>query len=138
MNQQNKLMVEDADVTSRCRAINKPGLYSILPASNRVFSYLPGFKDVQAQVLAAEQLGARFVEYELFVQPKGGTTGPRVEELEHFFFVLEGRLEFRLDGSKHSLKKGSFCWLPPSLPFQLTNPSAAVARLLWIRRDLQS
>ena len=76
MNQDKKLIASDLDVTSRCRAINKPGLYSILPASNRVLSTLPGFKDVQAQVLAAPQMGARFVEYELVIQAGGGHVQP--------------------------------------------------------------
>jgi (S)-ureidoglycine aminohydrolase len=134
MKQDKMLIVSDADVTSRCRAINKPGIYSILPASNRVFSYLPGFKDVQVQVLAAPQIGARFVEYELVIQPKGGMSSPHRENMEHFLFVLEGGLEFVLDGSKHSLERGSFCWLPPSRSFQLTNRSTTVTRMVWIRR----
>lgn len=134
MKQEKMLVVSDSDVTSRCRAINKPGIYSILPASNRVFSYLPGFKDVAAQVLATPQLGARFVQYELVVQPNGGTSGPRDEALEHFLFVLEGGVDFELDGSRQSLEKGSFCWLPPSRPFQFTNRSGTAARIIWIRR----
>lgn len=134
MNPNKPLIVDDANVTSRCRAINKPGIYSILPASNRVFSYLPGFKDVAAQVLAAPQLGARFVQYELFVQPGGGTSAPRGEKLEHFLFVLEGGLDFSLDGAKHSLERGSFCWLPPSRPFEFSNSTNGVTRLIWIRR----
>lgn len=134
MKQDKMLIVSDADVTSRCRAINKPGIYSILPASNRVFSYLPGFKDVAAQVLATPQLGARFVQYELVVQPNGGTSEPHNEALEHFMFVLEGGVDFELDGSKQSLEKGCFCWLPPSRPFQFSNRTGAEARIVWIRR----
>ena len=30
-----KLIVSDADVTSRCRCINKPGSYMIFPRANR-------------------------------------------------------------------------------------------------------
>ena len=71
-----KFIVGEADVTSRSRAINKPGIYSLLPAANRVFSSLPGLQDVHAQVLGAPQLGAKFVEYELFVDPGGKTLSP--------------------------------------------------------------
>jgi (S)-ureidoglycine aminohydrolase len=134
MKQDKMLVVDDADITSRCRAINKPGMYAILPASNRVFSYLPGFKDTAAQVLATPQLGARFVQYELVVQPGGGTSRPMNETWEHFLFVLEGGLQFELDGKKHALERGSFCWLPPSRPFQMVNSMASAARLVWIRR----
>lgn len=134
MKQDKMLIVDDADITSRCRAINKPGIYSILPASNRVFSYLPGFKDVAAQVLATPQLGARFVQYELEIRPGGGTSTPYNEGLEHFLFVLEGGLDFQLDGSKQTLEKGCFSWLPPSRPFQFTNHSNTNTRVVWIRR----
>jgi (S)-ureidoglycine aminohydrolase len=134
MKQDKMLIVDDADITSRCRAINKPGIYSILPASNRVFSYLPGFKDVAAQVLATPQLGARFVQYELVVQPNGGTSAPYDEALEQFMFVLDGEISFELDGKKSTMEKGGFCWLPPSRPFQFTNRMGNEARIVWIRR----
>jgi (S)-ureidoglycine aminohydrolase len=134
MKQDKMLIVDDADITKRCRAINKPGIYSILPASNRVFSYLPGFNDVAAQILATPQLGARFVQYELVVQPGGGTARPRNEAWEHFLFVLEGGLEFEVDGRKRALERGSFCWLPPSRPFQFINRMGSTARMVWIRR----
>jgi (S)-ureidoglycine aminohydrolase len=134
MKQDKMLVVDDADITSRCRAINKPGKYAILPASNRVFSYLPGFKDTAVQVLATPQLGARFVQHELVIQPGGGTSRPLNENWEHFLFVLEGGLQFELDGKKHALERGSFCWMPPSRPFQITNSMASAARMVWIRR----
>ncbi len=137
MSQERLLQVSQADVTSRCRAIHKPGLYTILPAANRVASLLPGFTGVQAQVLAAPPLGARFVEHELVVEAGGGTTRPRTEALEHFLYVLEGGVELELDGQKHAFEEGCFCWLPPSRSFAFTNRSSALARLLWIRRGYE-
>src|SRR5579859_52978 len=138
MPQDNVLIVSDADVTSRCRAINKPGIYSILPAANRVFSTLPGFQKVQAQVLATPQLGARFVEHELVIHAGGGTARPRAEAWEHFLFVLEGEVTFRLDGAQQTLAKGCFCWLPPSRPFEFTNGAQADCRMIWIRRRYET
>jgi (S)-ureidoglycine aminohydrolase len=133
MKQEKKLVVTEADVTARCRAINKPGLYTILPAAQRVFSYLPGFKGVQAEVLAAPQIGARFVEYLLSIQPDGGTAQAYKQELEHFLFVLEGGVEFALDGTRHAMKTGHFVWLPPNRPFEFNNRSGEVCRMIWIR-----
>lgn len=134
MPQDSLFIVNDADVTSRCRAINKPGIYSILPAANRVLSNLPGFKDVQAQVLATPQLGARFVEHELVISAGGGTAKPRKDDFEHFLYILEGGVDFELDGNKRSLEKGCFCWLPPQVAFQFTNRSKSTSRMVWIRR----
>ena len=134
MKQEKMLVVSEADLTTRCRAITRPGVYSILPAANRVLSNLPHFRGVQAQVLATPQLGARFVEHELVIQPGGGTASLWNEDLEQFLFVLEGGIDFKLDGKSHPLGKGGFCWLPPSCPYQFVNESGAVSRLVWIRR----
>ena len=134
MGQSGKIIVSDSDITSRCRCINKPGQYMIFPRANRVEHYLPHFKGVQAQVLSTPQHGARFVEHELLVEPNGGTERPRDEEFEQFFFVLEGDLEFELDGKKHKMVPGGFCWLPPHRPYQFKNSGDALSRLVWIRR----
>ena len=129
-----KLIVSDADITSRCRCINKPGSYMIFPRSNRVEHHLPGFEGVLAQVLSTPQHGAKFVEHELLVEPNGHTTGQRSEELEQFFFVLEGRVRFDLDGKVHKLVQGSFTWLPPNAAYAFASDSDTPSRLIWIRR----
>ena len=129
-----KLIVSDADITSRCRCINKPGSYMIFPRSNRVEHHLPGFEGVLAQVLSTPQHGAKFVEHELLVEPNGHTTGQRSEELEQFFFVLEGRVRFDLDGKVHKLVQGSYTWLPPNAAYAFASDSDTPSRLIWIRR----
>jgi (S)-ureidoglycine aminohydrolase len=129
-----KLIVGDADVTSRCRCINVPGSYMIFPRANRVEHHLPGFEGVLAQVLSTPQQGAKFVEHELLVEPNGRTTGPRSEEFEQFFFVLEGQVQFDLEGKQHKLVQGSFAWLPPQASFAFRSGSDALSRVVWIRR----
>ncbi len=132
-----KLIVSDADVTSRCRAINKPGVYMLFPRANRVEHQLPNFRGVQAQVLATPQHGAKFVEHELLVESGGGTTGPRNENLEQFFFVLEGELNFELEGKKHNLVEGGFSWLPPNRAYGFKNVGDGLSRVIWVRRQYQ-
>lgn len=133
MHQDKLFVVNDADITSRCRAITKPGLYSILPAANRVMSNLPGFSGIQAQILATPQLGARFTEFELHFQP-GGATSERREGFEQFFYVLEGGVQIELEGKLGELEPGSFCWLPPDFPYRLRNDKKSTCRAVWIRR----
>lgn len=128
------MIVSDADVTTRCRAIVKPGIYTILPGDNRVFSSLPGFLGVRAQVLATPQLGARFVEHELFFEAGGKTVRPIDEDFEQFFFVQNGNVQLELGGKKHSLGEGAFSWLPPHMPFNMSNVKDDLARVIWIRR----
>jgi (S)-ureidoglycine aminohydrolase len=132
--QTQKLIVSDADVTSRCRCINVPGSYMIFPRANRVEHHLPGFDGVLAQVLSTPQYGAKFVEHELLVEPNGGTSKPVEQEFEHFLFVLEGQLKYELDGKSHNLVQGNFSWVPPHTAFQFKNPGAERSRVIWIRR----
>ena len=132
--QTSKLIVSDADVTSRCRCINVPGSYMIFPRSSRVEHHLPYFEGVLSQVLATPQLGARFVQHELLIEANGRTSRPRDEDYEQFFYVLEGGLEFEQGGAKHSLREGSFAWLPPHAAYSFVNKTEALSRVVWIRR----
>ena len=126
------------DIASKSRSITKPGLYAILPASDRVFSTLPQFnRGVSAKVMAAPNMGARFVEHELFTKPNGGTDGVIQEDLEQFLFVLEGNLTFELEGKKHQMIKGGYCWLPPKSAFAFKNTGESLCRMLWIRRKFE-
>lgn len=129
-----KLIVGDADVTSRCRCVNVPGSYMIFPRANRVEHHLPGFEGILAQVLATPQHGAKFVEHELLVEPNGRTTGQRSEEFEQFFYLLEGQARLEVEGKAHKFVPGSFAWLPPHAAYGLSGDSEAVSRMVWIRR----
>jgi (S)-ureidoglycine aminohydrolase len=88
-------------------------------------------------VMGAPQLGAKFLEFELFVDEGGGTESARSEKLEQFFFVLEGELQFECAGLAHALEPGSFCWLPPQTSFSFRNKTATQTRLIWIRRSYE-
>ena len=132
--QEKMLVVSEADITSRCRMVNKPGQYMIFPRANRVEHQLPGFKGIDAQVLATPQLGAKFVQHELLVHPSGGTSRPQDENLEQFLFVLEGGVELTIDGKAHHMSEGGYCWLPPHLAYEFVNEGDDVSRVVWIRR----
>ncbi len=135
--QQEKVILTEANIASSCRSFNKPGEYMLLPRSNRVEHCLPIFEGVDVQVLASPGLGANFVQHELLVQPNGGTKAPVTEQLEHFMYVLEGQVTFELEGKKHQLVDGGFCWLPPQATFQLNNQGEETARLTWIQRKYE-
>lgn len=128
------IQVSQADITSRCRAVHKPGCYTILPKGNRVESVLPAMQGVIAQVLTTPRIGARFSEFELQFQPGGGSTRPVDDGLEAFLFVLEGDLELELEGERHPLGEGGFFWLPPERTYGLQNRGERLVRALWLRR----
>jgi len=131
------LIVSDAEIVSQCRAVNRPQIYCLLPGANRVFSQLPFFAGVQAQVLATPQLGAKFVEHELTFEAGGHTHSPIQQNLEQFLFVLEGDLDLTLNGKKHHLTDGGFFWLPPHTAFELRNAASENTRAIWIRRQYE-
>jgi (S)-ureidoglycine aminohydrolase len=133
--QSQKLIVSDADVTSRCRCVNIPGSYMIFPRANRVEHQIPGFKGVQAQVLATPQLGAKFVQHELLVEANGGTDHPVDQNFEQFLFVQEGEIDLHVSGkNQKKMMQGSFCWLPPQQPYEFVNKGDSMSRVIWIRR----
>jgi len=133
-NRSGMMVVAEGDVTSRCRCVNKPGEYMILPRANRVEHCLPGMQGIQAQVLATPRLGAAFVEHELLIHPGVATASAIDQDLEQFLFVLEGRVDLALGLAVHQLTQGSYAWLPPNYPFKLRNASEDLCRALWIRR----
>ncbi len=132
--QTEKMIISDADLTSRCRAINKPGSYMLFPKSCRVDHHLPGFDGVVAQVLSTPQHGSKFVEHELVFDPNGGMSKTKQEEFEQFLFVLEGKIRLEVDGKKHNMDEGGFSWLPPQAAYSMKNDQDAVSRVIWIRR----
>lgn len=128
------IQASQADITSRCRAVHEPGIYTILPRGSRVESTLPSMKGVAAQVLTTPRIGARFTEHELLFEPGGGTKRPIDEDLEAFLYVLEGILELKLDGERHEMAAGGYFWMPPGGPYALRNPGQDLTRALWLRR----
>lgn len=134
MAQEKLLIVSEGNITSSCRSFNKPSEYMLLARENRVEHHLPYFQGVDVQVLTTPQIDAKFVEHELLVYPNGKTSKPIVQELEQFFFVLEGELEFKLESQKHKLVVGGFSWLPPQTAFEFVNKQETTSRVIWIRR----
>lgn len=132
--QTQKLVLADADLVARTRAITKPGSYSILPRGSRVMSTLPILQGAQVQVLAAPPLSNYYVAHEIVISPNGGSAKPVVQDLEQYLYVLEGDLDLYLDGKTHHLAVGGFSWLPPSRPFTFKNPGEGICRVVWLRR----
>jgi len=131
------ITVEAGDITSRCRAIHKPGIYTILPRGNRVPSTLPTFEGTVTQVLTTPTIGAKFTKHELQVEANGGTRDVINDGLEAFLFVLEGQFGLEVDGKKHKMAKVGFFWLPANMPYSLKNNGVTRTRALWLRRKYQ-
>ena len=135
MDEINHTVVTQSDITSCCHARIKLGEYMLLPHSNRVFSQIPHFDGIEAQVLSTPQItGSRFVEYELFLHPNGKTSKAVDQPFEQFLFVKDGEVELNYKNKTHKLVAGSYFWLPPHSAFTLENKGAVDAHALWVRR----
>ncbi len=134
MSQVKDVMRVPADITTRSRSITKPGSYAILAMADRVESTLPQFQGAVARVMTTPALGAKFVEYELLFEPGGKSVTSMQDGLEHFLFVVDGEIEFTLEGQTHRLDAGGYVWLPPDTPYSLQNNSPSQTHMLWLRR----
>jgi (S)-ureidoglycine aminohydrolase len=72
-------------------------------------SPLPGAAGVEFIIHAAPQLGARFTQMTAEFKA-GGSLGPA--PAQRFLYVLEGRLELKVDGKKYTLAPAGYAYLP--------------------------
>jgi (S)-ureidoglycine aminohydrolase len=125
---------DQIDIMSHSRVTVKPGSYMLLPHVNLMISRLPKFKETKVHILATPDIGAKFVQYELMMEPGGGTIEPIGDGLEHFCFVLDGNVTLNILGeSKHDLTEGGFAFLPAGSSFELSNHDDE-SRVVWIKR----
>lgn len=127
-----------ADITSSCRAVTKPGLYSVLPQANRVESAIPGFENVKIEVLVTPELGADFIQYELVFDEGTNNTINQNDELEHFILVLEGEITIVKTELKKVLKQGGFAYIPPNTNYNIEMIKSKKTRVLLTKKIYQS
>jgi (S)-ureidoglycine aminohydrolase len=132
-----KTFPSPSDYVAGNRAAIVPGEYVVLPPENRCLSAHPNLRDADEQVFVTPKLGASYVMSEVVIRPGGGTVQPFNNRLEHFLFMIEGKLELTAEGSAKQLQSGSFAWIPPHQPYEYINRSEATCRLVWFRRRYQ-
>ncbi len=112
--------------------------YAVMPAAGVLASRLPGFVDTIARILTAPPMGARFAQILLELGPTGGTTGPRNDGLEHFFYLLTGAVTLTIGTETHTLTPEDYAYLPVGQPYSLQNTADTGSHLLWIKRPYQA
>jgi len=125
-----KIITNKSDFISKCRAILKPGLYSILPQADRIKSVIPYFEKVQVQVLASPKLGANFIQYELYFDQEKMIKIQQNDILEHFLFVIEGEIEIETHSKREILKEGGFAYLPINTKYNIKKSKNNKGRVL--------
>jgi len=114
--------------------------YAVIPhgvMSDIVTSFLPGWHGTRAWILARPLSGfaETFAQYLMEVAPGGGSETPEPDSgAEGVLFVVGGAPSLELAGEAHSLRPGSYAYLPPGASWSLRNGGAEPARFHWIRK----
>ncbi|MGE4548748.1 MAG: (S)-ureidoglycine aminohydrolase [Intestinibacillus sp.] len=111
------------------RAVVKNGLYAVIPPEGLVNNVLPFLNGCRASIVCSPKIGASFVQYEVTVEPGGGTSEPfTVEaEVETFLYVVSGTLDAGTQGASGTLTAGGYLFAPAGagIRFQNTGDSPA-------------
>ncbi|MEL6169425.1 MAG: bifunctional allantoicase/(S)-ureidoglycine aminohydrolase [Pseudomonadota bacterium] len=114
--------------------------YAVIPKgvqTDIVTSYLPGWSDTRAWILARPLSGfaETFSQYLVEVAAGGGSDLPEPETgAESVIFVTGGTLTITLDGADHALSPGGFAYLPPGVGWSIRATSQAAATFYWVRK----
>lgn len=112
-------------------------LYAVMPPEGVLPSRIPGIEKTSIHVQATKGLGAEFIQILLDVQPDGGMTEVRNEDLQSFFYVIDGDLLLDIGEQGHSLTGGAFAYVPPKTDFRLHNRGSNPAQVIWIRKPYE-
>ncbi len=110
--------------------------YAMMPPAGILPSRLQGFVETVVRFQAAPALGARFAQALLEIAAGGGTTAPRDDGLEHFFYVLDGAVDVTLGAQAQLLGPGGYAFAPPGVAWGLRAEGAA--RLAWVKRPYEA
>jgi len=112
--------------------------YAFMPPEGVLESRLPAYDKTVVRFLTAPVMGARFAQAILEIAPGGGTRKEQRDELQHFFLVLSGNVEFSHDsGTPRAFPTNAYAYLPPGSAYTLRNISDAEARVLILKRPYQ-
>jgi (S)-ureidoglycine aminohydrolase len=107
--------------------------YALRTPAGFVPSVLPGWTQAVCIVQISPALGARFSQVLVTLEANGsgsGNTGP----LEYVVYLLEGSCSATFAGKKHSLKAGSYAFLPPVTSFAFSGASKGTQLLIFQKK----
>lgn len=114
--------------------------YAVIPKtvmSDIVTSVLPHWERSRAWILSRPLTGfaETFAQYLMEVAPGGGSERPEPDiRAQAAIFVVAGEMTITFDGVVHSLKAGSFAYLPAGSVWSLRNGSSEPVRFHWVRK----
>lgn len=130
-------MTPPPGIFARSRAVVTPN-YAVMPPEGILASYLPGFAATTVRIQAAPQLGAKFAQMLLEIEPGGGTTTVRNDGLEHVFYLLSGNVSLKIDGRSHELEAHGYAYVPIGRSYEILAAGDDRARLIWIKKPYEA
>lgn len=109
--------------------------HALITPDTFVRAPLPGWFNSTCIVHISPEMGARFKEYTVEMQP-GGVGEMKLLGVERVVYVLEGNLSLEAEGKTQTLKTGSYAFLPPDMPHRIF--AQTHTRLLVIDKPFQS
>jgi quercetin dioxygenase-like cupin family protein len=112
-------------------------MFSIVPAAARRTYWLGGQR--QALIVDAAQTNGRYALSHSTIAPGGGAGEHRHSREAEAFYVLGGRLEFRLEGQTFVLERGDCLHAEPGLTygFEVLGPETAEVLILYAPAGLE-
>jgi len=107
--------------------------YALRTPAGFVPSVLPGWTGAVCIVQISPELGARFCQLHISLEPSSegrGNTGP----VEQLFYVLAGACRVKLGGKSRALRSGSYAYLPPETEFLFTGADKGTQVLVFQKR----
>lgn len=114
--------------------------YAVIPKgvmTDIVTSNLPFWDKTRAWVLARPMSGfaETFSQYIMEIAPGGGSTRPETDKAaQAVIFVAKGSFTLTIAGRDHTMRPGSYAYLPAGCDWQLDNTSDDHATFHWIRK----
>jgi (S)-ureidoglycine aminohydrolase len=108
-----------------------------MPPEGILASALPGFERTTVRIQTAPQMGARFAQMVLEMEPGGGTTSTRNDGLEHVFYLLSGSVLLNIDGRAHQLEPHGYAYVPTGRSYEIRAQGDGESRLIWIKRPYE-
>jgi (S)-ureidoglycine aminohydrolase len=110
--------------------------YAILTPEGIPAAPIPGWTDVDARILTAPAMGARFSMILLDIPGERGGRHSLPADIQGFLFVVDGRAMLGHGGTEMELGRGGYAYLPPGSEFEL-RASGGAARVLWTRKRFE-
>ncbi|MCL4130894.1 UNVERIFIED_CONTAM: hypothetical protein GTU68_005082 [Idotea baltica] len=97
--------------------------YALITPDTHVVSPLVGWENATAVFHISPELGARFVQYTAQLDARSKSAAPG-DSIQRFVYVQSGNCSLMLD-SAHSLKTGSFAYIPHNTDHEITSAEPA-------------